>query len=104
MKFTRQIAAALCLALAVACAWLAPLDAPATAQVDAGLKRALVSFATARALHGDGGGADLGLGLLQAATRSALAFKSAGGIAHGPLCHSGGGYRHGCDLAKVSGG
>ena len=52
MKFTRQIAAALCLALAVACAWLAPLDAPATAQVDAGLKRALVSFATARALHG----------------------------------------------------
>ena len=52
MKFTRQIAAALCLALAVACAWLAPLDAPATAQVEAGLKRALVSFATARALHG----------------------------------------------------
>ena len=33
-------------------AWLAPLDAPATAQVDAGLKRALVSFATARALNG----------------------------------------------------
>ena len=52
MKFTRQIAAALCLALAVACAWLAPMDAPATAQVDAGLKRALISFATARALHG----------------------------------------------------
>lgn len=52
MKFTRQIAAALCLALAVASAWLAPMDAPATAQVDAGLKRALISFATARALHG----------------------------------------------------
>lgn len=52
MKFTRQITAALCLALAVACAWLAPMDAPATAQVDAGLKRALISFATARALHG----------------------------------------------------
>lgn len=52
MKPTRQIAAALCLALAVACAWLAPLDAPATSQVDAGLKRALISFATARALHG----------------------------------------------------
>lgn len=52
MKLTRQIAAALCLALAVACAWLAPMDAPATAQVDAGLKRALISFATARALHG----------------------------------------------------
>jgi hypothetical protein len=52
MKPTRQIAAALCLALAVACAWLAPMDAPATTQVDAGLKRALISFATARALHG----------------------------------------------------
>ncbi len=35
----------------VACAWLAPLDGPATRQVDAGLKRALVSFATARALN-----------------------------------------------------
>ncbi|MES2401061.1 MAG: hypothetical protein V4573_13810 [Pseudomonadota bacterium] len=52
MKFTRQIAAAVCLAVAVACAWLAPMDTPATTQVDAGLKRALVSFATARALHG----------------------------------------------------
>lgn len=52
MKFARQICIALCLSLAVACAWLAPLDAPATAQVDAGLKRALISFATARALHG----------------------------------------------------
>ena len=52
MKPSRQIAVALCLALAVACAWLAPMDAPATARVDAGLKRALISFATARALHG----------------------------------------------------
>ena len=52
MTFTRQIAASFCLALAVACAWLAPLDAPATAQVNAGLKRALISFATARTLHG----------------------------------------------------
>jgi hypothetical protein len=33
-------------------AWLAPLDAPATAQVEAGLKRALISFAAARALNG----------------------------------------------------
>jgi hypothetical protein len=32
-------------------AWLAPLDAPAVARVDAGLKRALVSFASARALN-----------------------------------------------------
>lgn len=56
MKFTRQSAAAICLAIclatAVFCAWLAPMDTPATAQVDAGLKRALISFATARALHG----------------------------------------------------
>ena len=35
----------------VLCSWLAPLDAPAVQQVDAGLKRALVSFATARALN-----------------------------------------------------
>lgn len=33
-------------------AWLAPLDPPATAQVEAGLKRALISFAAARALNG----------------------------------------------------
>ena len=32
-------------------AWLAPLDKPAMQQVDAGLKRALVSFAAARALN-----------------------------------------------------
>lgn len=39
------------LGLAVACAWLGPLDASATRQVEAGLKRALVSFASARALN-----------------------------------------------------
>ena len=52
MKPSRQIFAAFCLAIAVAGAWLAPIDLPATAKVDAGLKRALISFATARALHG----------------------------------------------------
>ncbi|MGD9946491.1 MAG: hypothetical protein AB7L76_23665 [Burkholderiaceae bacterium] len=36
---------------AVACAWFAPLDTPAGERVDAGLKRALASFATARALN-----------------------------------------------------
>ncbi len=43
----------LCAALvvAVACAWLRPLDDGATRQVEAGLKRALVSFASARALN-----------------------------------------------------
>ena len=35
----------------VACSWLAPLDNAANQQVDTGLKRALVSFATARALN-----------------------------------------------------
>lgn len=33
------------------CAWLGPQDQPAAEQVDAGLKRALISFATARALN-----------------------------------------------------
>lgn len=36
----------------LACAWLQPMDAPATAQVDSGLKRALATYATARLLHG----------------------------------------------------
>lgn len=40
----------LMIALAVACSWLHPLEAAADRQIDAGLKRALVSFATARAL------------------------------------------------------
>ena len=39
------------LAIVVACAWLRPLDDNATRQVEAGLKRALVSFASARALN-----------------------------------------------------
>ena len=42
----------LLLLVLVACAWFAPLDAPASEKVDAGLKRALISFATARALNG----------------------------------------------------
>ena len=42
----------LVLLILVACAWLAPMDPPAMQRVDDGLKRALVSFATARALNG----------------------------------------------------
>ena len=38
-------------AIVLAFAWLKPLEIAATHQVDAGLKRALVSFATARALN-----------------------------------------------------
>jgi hypothetical protein len=37
--------------LVLGCAWLAPLDSSASQQVEAGLKRALASFATARALN-----------------------------------------------------
>lgn len=39
------------LAIAVACAWLRPLDHFADAQAQAGFKRAVASFATARALN-----------------------------------------------------
>ena len=41
----------LVLAVVVPAAWLAPLDAVAEAQVEAGLKRALVTFAVARGLN-----------------------------------------------------
>jgi hypothetical protein len=47
----RRVLLALALGALVVCSWLAPMDAPAMAQVDAGLKRALVSFATARVLN-----------------------------------------------------
>jgi hypothetical protein len=51
MPRIRRYALALFMLAAVACAWWAPLDAPASGQVDAGLKRALISFASARALN-----------------------------------------------------
>ncbi|EXI78855.1 MAG: hypothetical protein AW10_02726 [Candidatus Accumulibacter appositus] len=51
MPLARQLILALLVAGLVACSWLAPLDASATQQADAGLKRALLSFATARALN-----------------------------------------------------
>jgi hypothetical protein len=51
MPLARRLILALFLAVMVACSWLAPLDAPAMQQVDAGLKRALISFATARTLN-----------------------------------------------------
>lgn len=52
MDIARKALAAFTMAAVLACAWLAPLDAPAMRQVDAGLKRALLSFATARLLNG----------------------------------------------------
>ncbi len=52
MKITRRSIPILVLLGVIVCSWFAPMDAPALAQVDAGLKRALVSFASARALNG----------------------------------------------------
>ena len=48
MQTARRVLVALTMVAVVLCSWLAPLDAPAMQQVDAGLKRALLSFATAR--------------------------------------------------------
>ena len=48
----RQFAVVIALIAMIAGAWLAPLDSAANTHIDAGLKRALVSFATARALNG----------------------------------------------------
>ena len=38
--------------LILVCSWLPPMDDPATQQVDAGLKRALITYGTARVLYG----------------------------------------------------
>ena len=51
MKIVRNVMVAFFAAALVACAWLKPLDAPAAQQADAGMKRALITFATARALN-----------------------------------------------------
>ncbi len=51
MSRTRQVVLSICIAAITVCAWLMPLDTPAEQQVDAGMKRALTSFATARALN-----------------------------------------------------
>jgi hypothetical protein len=52
MKIIRTTLLMLTLLLMLAGSWVGTLDQPATGQVDAGLKRALLSFATARALNG----------------------------------------------------
>ena len=51
MQATRRIGLALLVTAIVVCSWTAPLDSAAVQLVDAGLKRALLSFATARALN-----------------------------------------------------
>jgi len=51
-QFLSRMALILAVSVVVACSWLRPLDSRANEQVDAGLKRAMISFATARALNG----------------------------------------------------
>lgn len=55
MKFswnrTSRVLVVLAVAVMVACTWYQPLETLAGEQVDAGLKRSLISFATARALN-----------------------------------------------------
>lgn len=51
MQIARRVILALSLATMVLCSWLKPLDSTAIQQVDAGMRRALISFAAARALN-----------------------------------------------------
>jgi hypothetical protein len=51
MNYSRLMFWGVVLTLVVVSAWIVPLDRAATEQVDAGLKRALVSFASARAFN-----------------------------------------------------
>lgn len=51
MQTARRVILALSLVTMVLCSRFGPMDKSATQQVDAGLKRALVSYATARALN-----------------------------------------------------
>ena len=51
LQLAPRLALVLAVAAMVACSWLSPLESAANQNVDAGLKRALVSFATARALN-----------------------------------------------------
>lgn len=46
-----RVMAVLFVATTILCSWLAPQDTAADRQIDAGLKRALISFATARTLN-----------------------------------------------------
>lgn len=52
MRNPIQIVVSLILAAVLACSWLKPMDEPATQQIDAGLKRALATYGTARLAHG----------------------------------------------------
>jgi hypothetical protein len=51
MHFLQKLKILALLILVVICTWFSPLDLPATERVDEGLKRALISFASARTLN-----------------------------------------------------
>lgn len=51
MSVSKRVLLALFMAVLIALTWLGPMDGPAVEHVDAGLERALVSFATARAIN-----------------------------------------------------
>ena len=51
LQLAKRVILALIVAALVACSWLAPLESSANQYIDAGLKRALLSYATARALN-----------------------------------------------------
>ncbi len=50
-QYLRQVAAAVFVLILAGCSWFSVLDSTADQQVDTGLKRALISFAAARALN-----------------------------------------------------
>ena len=52
MKYLNRIVTVACVAIILSCAWFVPMDTTATEKVDAGLKNALATYATARILHG----------------------------------------------------
>jgi hypothetical protein len=52
LQFSQRIGWAVIVALMVACSWLPQIDAAANQLVDSGMKRALLSFASARVLNG----------------------------------------------------
>jgi hypothetical protein len=68
MKYARKVILILGLLAAVVCSWTGPMDSPATAQVDASLKKAFVTFASARLLSG----------LMSIAQTAQLDFQPAG--------------------------
>ncbi len=68
LEYAKKYFLPLILVVLVACSWFNPFDSVATEKVDAGLKRALISFATARTLNA----------VISVAQGTDLAFEPAG--------------------------